>query len=307
MKGYKNMNKLGVLVPVVTPCSKEGQPNLDQLKNVCQYFLDAGAHGIFVLGSTGRGPWFGRANRIAICKAAKEQIGSKVPLFAGCTALGMTDMLKNVCEMTDVGASGVVLACPGYFNYSQHEIETIFLNFADKSPLPVMIYDIPAFTGSKLDTKMISRLAKHQNVIGFKDSSSDIDRFKDLLKVLDEMDDFYLIQGKEHLLAESILKGASGITVSLVHINPKPFVELYNAASKGNEELANENQKKIIKIFELVVKSFKKRPEISTLFHFLNYTLKQNGICENILLEHESQCPDWLAEKAEKAIAILKQ
>ena len=55
------------------------------------------------------------------------------------------------------------------------------------------------------------------------------------------------------------------------------------------------------------MKSFKKRPEISTLFHFLNYALKLNGVCENIVLEHESQCPDWLAEKAEKAIAILKQ
>ena len=158
-------------MPVVTPCSKNGRPDLAGLKNVCQYVLDAGSHGIFVLGSTGRGPWFSRNNRAKICQAAKTQIGAAVPLFAGCTAPGLTDMLENAQALAHAGATAVVLACPGYFNYSESETEAIFLNFADHSPLPVMIYDIPAFTGAKLNTDMISRLAQHENIIGFKDSS----------------------------------------------------------------------------------------------------------------------------------------
>ena len=89
------MKRLGVLVPVVTPCTRKGQPDLDGVKNVCKYFQDAGAHGIFVLGSSGRGPWFDRTDRQNICKAAKDQIGDSLPLYAGCTALGMTDMLPQ--------------------------------------------------------------------------------------------------------------------------------------------------------------------------------------------------------------------
>ena len=291
-------------MPVVTPCSREGRPDLDGLKNVCRYFLDAGSHGIFVLGSTGRGPWFGRDDRVNICKAAKEQIGDSVPLFAGCIANSPDDMLENTKAMADAGATAAVLTCPGYFNYNQQEVEYIFTNFVDKSPLPVMIYDIPAFTGAKLDTRMVSQLAKHENVIGFKDSSADIDRFRQLISALSDIDNFYLIQGKEHLLAESILRGASGITVSLVHINPKPFIELYNAAAKGDEDLANTCQNQITQIMQLLVESFKQRPEISTQFHFLNFAVKKNGVCENILLGHEGDCPGWLAEKSAQAMKI---
>ncbi len=300
------MKQLGVLVPVVTPCNRKGQPDLDGLKSVCKYFLDAGCHGIFVLGSTGRGPWFGRNDRIAVCEAAKQQIGADVPLFAGCIANGPTEMLENAQIMADAGATGAVLTSPGYFNYNERELEHIFLSFADKSPLPVMIYDIPAFTNTKLDTNMVSRLATHQNIIGFKDSSADIDRFKRLLSALDSSEDFYLIQGKEHFLAEAVLNGASGLTVSLLHMDPRPFVALYNAAVEGNGELANYYQKQVLEIMTLLIDSFKKRPEISTQFHYLNYALNKNGVCENILLEHEGDCPDWLAEQAQKTKNVFK-
>jgi len=298
------MKRLGALVPVVTPCSKDGQPDLTGLKNVCRYVLEAGCHGIFVLGSTGRGPWFGRADRVRICQAAKEQISENIPLFAGCTALGMTDMLENAQSMADAGATAVVLTCPGYFNYNKGETETIFLTFADRSPLPVMIYDIPAFTGTKLNTEMISRLARHKNIIGFKDSSADIDRFRQLLSVFEGMGDFYLIQGKEHLLAESVLKGGSGLTVSLLHISPQPFVGLYNAAMAGDEDAAHACQQRVKRIMEIVVESLQRRPEISTLFHILNCALRTNGVCDNILLQHEGNCPDWLAENAAQAASV---
>ena len=131
-----------------------------------------------------------------------------------------------------------------------------------------------------------------------------MERFKELLSALDGDDDFCLIQGKEHLLADSIFNGASGLTVSLLHIAPRSFVALYNAAVEGDKDLANRYQKQIVEIMNLLIESFERRPEISTLFHFLNYALDKRGICDNILLKHEGDCPDWLAEKSGKALKI---
>ena len=300
----RHMKQLGVLVPIVSPCTKAGQPEIHGIKATCQYMLDAGCHGVFVGGSTGRGPWFSREKKAIICRAAAEQIHSRVPLMAGCMAMGLMEMLENASVMCDSGATAAVITSPCYFNYNQQELESIFLSFADNSPLPVMLYDIPVFANSKLDTSIIRRLAKHENVIGFKDSSANLERFKQLLSAFDGIDDFYLIQGKEHLLAESILNGASGLTVSLLHVGPEVFVALYNSAAQGNVALANRYQQRATQIMELMVDSFKKRPETSTLFHFLNYALNKRGICDNILLEHEGTCPDWLAAEAEKAIGL---
>jgi 4-hydroxy-tetrahydrodipicolinate synthase len=215
-------------------------------------------------------------------------------------------MLENAHLMADAGARIAVLTAPGYFNYSQQEVERIFLQFADASPLPVMIYDIPAFAGMKLDTEMVNRLARHPRVIGFKDSSADMGRFRELLAALSARDEFYLLQGKEHLLAESLLAGASGFVVSLLHVDPRPFVALYTAARARNEEQVEPLQKCATEILAVLSRCVARRPETSTLFHFLNQTLRAHGVCHNILLEHEGECPPWLAEKAKKAIAIAE-
>jgi len=173
--------------------------------------------------------------------------------------------------------------------------------------LPVMVYDIPAFAGMKLDLEMVRRLSRHGNIIGFKDSSADMGRFRQLLATLKNMPDFYLLQGKEHLLAESVMSGASGLVVSLLHVDPRPFVAVYRAGSTGRKSDARRLQQRITSIMNLILESFQRRPEISTLFHFLNYTLRQRGVCENIVLEHEGECPGWLADFAQKALEISEE
>jgi 4-hydroxy-tetrahydrodipicolinate synthase len=300
------MKELGVLVPIVTPCTRSGEIDVEGLKSVCCYMIEAGCHAIFVGGSTGRGPWFSRAARAKACAVVADAINSKVPLFAGCMASGLSDMLENAHLMAESGAQIAVLTAPGYFDYSQQEVERIFLEFADASPLPVMIYDIPAFAGMKLDTEMVNRLARHPRVVGFKDSSADLGRFRELLAALRGLEEFYLLQGKEHLLAESLLAGASGFVVSLLHVDPRPFVALYAAARARNEDLARPQQRCATEILAVLSSSVARRPETSTLFHFLNQTLRAHGVCHNILLEHEGECPPWLAEDATRALTIAE-
>jgi 4-hydroxy-tetrahydrodipicolinate synthase len=300
------MKRLGILVPVVTPCSRKGVVDEDGLRAVCRDVLAAGCHCIFVAGSTGRGPWFSRRDRSRICRAAAGLVGPDALLFGGCMGSGLSDMLENAQALADSGARIAVVTAPGYFNYSQTEVEAIFRQFVDKSPLPVMIYDIPVFAGMKLDLGVASRLATHENVIGFKDSSADMERFRELARVLGDASRFYLLQGKEHLLADSLRAGASGFVVSLVQMDPRPFVHLHDAVLAGDQERADAIQERISGLLALVDDAFRRRPETSTLYHLLNQALRARGVCENILLEHEGQCPGWLEETARRGIEILQ-
>jgi dihydrodipicolinate synthase/N-acetylneuraminate lyase len=300
------MKKLGILVPVVTPCSRQGAVDEDGLRAVCSDVLSAGCHSIFVAGSTGRGPWFSRRDRSRICRAAADLVGPAALLFGGCMGSGLTDMVENVRALADSGARIAVVTAPGYYNYSQTEVEAIFRQFVDRSPLPVMIYDIPMFAGIKLDLGMVDRLATHDNVIGFKDSSADLARFRELARVLGDASRFYLLQGKEHLLADSLRAGASGFVVSLVQIDPRPFVALYHAVEAGDQQQADAIQSRISDLLSLVESAFQRRPETSTLFHLLNQALRMRGVCENILLEHEGECPGWLEEAAQQALKIMQ-
>ncbi len=73
------MKKMGVVVPLVTPCTSSGQIDFEGLKIVCKDMMDAGCHGVFAAGSTGRGPWFAQQERMKICKTIADTIGSDKP------------------------------------------------------------------------------------------------------------------------------------------------------------------------------------------------------------------------------------
>ncbi len=301
------MKELGLLLPIVTPCDARGEVDVDGLKALCAHFSAAGCHSIFAAGSTGRGPWFSRPQRERICRMVAECRRPGAPVFAGCMASGLPAMLENARAMAGAGADIAVLTAPGYFQYSQAEIEAIFLEFADASPLPVMIYDIPAFTGTGLDMDMLRRLARHGNVVGFKDSSGEIERFRRLAAELGGRGSCYLLQGKEHLLADALAAGASGFVVSLMHADPGLFARLYAAARAGDTARAAELQRTVTALYEILVGCFKRRPETSTMFHFFNHILKKNGVCRNILLAHEGNTPEWLAWEADRGLSVCME
>ena len=306
---------LSIVLPVVTPCSRAGEVDLEGLRSVCRAMVDAGCTGIFVASSTGRGPWFNRDERSRMCRAAADAIGDRATVLAGCMASGLSDMLENARAAAGAGAQVAVVTAPGYFNYNVQEVEQIFSRFADACPLPVMIYDIPGFARVKLDGQMLVRLAHHGNIIGFKDSTEDFERFQWLLSAVvpcfrkgavSDRGGFLLLQGKERLLAESLRLGASGFVVSILHIAPHLFVALSRAAHAGNVPLAANHQAGVNRLMILIEQCFVRRPETSTFFHLLNWTLRHKGICQNILLDHEGDCPDWLADAGQQAQDICR-
>lgn len=300
------MKDWGILVPVVTPCSPSGELDEAGLRQVCRDMLDAGCHSLFVGSSTGRGPWMSREERVKICEAVVGQVGDTVPVVAGCISLGLDDMLENAQAMKSAGARAAVVTAPVYFKYSQAELARIFMDFADASPLPVMLYDIPDFAGIKMSQEIILQLARHGNIIGFKDSTDDFPRFQELLAAFENLPDFYLLQGKERWLAKSLSRGASGFVVSMTYLDPQLFSALYRAARAGDQELAGRIQADISRVMDLVAGMFKRRPETSTLFHFLNQVLRMRGVCENIVLEQDGDCPEWLIETARQSREICQ-
>lgn len=301
------MKELGIVVPIVTPCTRSGELDLDGFRAVCRYVLDAGCHSIFIGGSSGRGPWFSRNDRSKLCRAAADFIGPETPLLAGCMAAGLGDMLENARAMADAGAHLAVVTAPSYFVYTQAEIEAIFLKFADLSPLPVVIYDIPVFAGVKLEWEMIQRLAGHGNIVGFKDSTGDFSRFQSPIALVEQYPDFQLLQGKERYLVDSLLAGAKGFVVSMVQIDARPYVALYHAVKGGKIEQARQLQAATSRAMDLFDEAIEQRPVASTLYHFLNWTLQHRHICQNILLEHEGDCPEMITNMARQAIGIYEE
>jgi 4-hydroxy-tetrahydrodipicolinate synthase len=301
------MNYFGVLVPIVTPCSPSGDLDLRGVRAVCDDMLGAGSTGLFLMGSTGRGPWFGREDRARLCKAVTDHVGPEVPIFAGCMDNGLAQMVDHAKAAADAGAHFAVVTPPGYFRYEQDEIASILMRFADASPLKVLLYDVPVYTGSQLALETISRLMRHDNVVGMKDSTADEGRLHELMGAIRDAKGVYFLQGREHLLAPTMLSGGSGVVTTFSHFSPRPFVTLCGSALSGGKETAQAVQKEITRLYELVVRCLEKRPGISTLYHMVNISLQKRHVCRNIMLEHEGECPGWLREETARALEIAEE
>ena len=303
MVNQKQMNYLGAVVPVVTPCTRSGDLDEAGLRAVCDEMVGAGNRGVFVMGSTGRGPWFSLATRARAVRIAREHLPDAVPVFAGCMASGLEAMLEHARAAEAEGAAFAVVTAPGYFSYLDSEVESIFLQVADRSPIPILLYDVPVYTGTKLAQDSIVRLLSHENIVGMKDSTADAERLQELLAAIREIRGVWFLQGKEHLLDESVLSGGSGVITTFSHFGPRAYVELCEAAHQGDRDRAARIQRHVTALYHLVSESLARRPAISTLYHMVNLALQKRGICRNIMLEHEGTCPQWLEACSEEAMA----
>ena len=304
MVNQKQMNYLGVIVPVATPCTRAGDLDEAGLRALCDAMVAAGSGGIFVMGSTGRGPWFSRSVRARAVAVAREALPGEIPVFAGCMANGIQEMLEHIRAAEAAGAAFAVVTAPSYFSYLDSEVESILVTVADRSPLPILLYDVPVYTGMQLAVASLVRLLSHENVVGMKDSTADGERLHLLLAAIRDIRGIWFFQGKEHLLAESILSGASGIITTFSHFGPDAYVRLCEAARQGDRERAERIQRHVSSLYDLVTECLARRPAISTLYHMVNLALNGRGLCQNILLEHEGECPEWLNARTDEALAI---
>jgi dihydrodipicolinate synthase/N-acetylneuraminate lyase len=172
----------------------------------------AGADGILIAGSTGEGPYLEPGERGALVNSARET-SSSLTIVCGISAETDRDAVRQIAESAAAADAALVIT-PGTLVRGKTDlIADYYERIADLSPLPILLYTNPVVTGYEIPVATVRRLARHQNIVGMKDSGGDTSR-------LDEMDDvlasgFVVYIGSSKHLAESTSRGAFGaITAS---------------------------------------------------------------------------------------------
>jgi len=245
----------GVIPALVAPINDAGSIDFAILEKQVKYLVSHGAHGIFVNGSTGEGPLLSISEKVDLLRVARAAAGSEVFLVAACLAPSTEHVLREVDAMAAVGPDFVAAVTPYYYAPTQHIIIKHFRSIAAESPVPLVLYDIPSNTHSKIALDAIVELSHEKNIAGIKDSSGDAVSFARGLIHPDIPESFSWIQGDDYLDAFSMLSGASGIVTGLGNVRLDPYVALYGAAVAGNRNAALAAQREInslAQIFECV-------------------------------------------------------
>lgn len=225
----------GLIPPMVTPLSAPDRLDVRSTERMVRHLVFGGVDGIFLLGTTGEGPHLPYSVREALVKKVCAILRGRLPVLVGVTETDMDAALRFAGKCRGFGASAVVAAPPHYFRPTQDECVSWFAEMADRMPLPLVVYNMPAHTGTVIEPSTIAKLAAHPNIVAMKDSSSIIalfNKFKVALRPFAEK--FSLFMGPDEAMGEAVATGADGGVCTGANLWPRTFKSMYEAAVRGD-------------------------------------------------------------------------
>ena len=223
----------GLIPPMVTPLDENRRLDAKGTEKMVGHLLSGGVDGIFLLGTTGEGPHIPYAVREELVETVCGLVDGRVPVLVGVTETDMDGAVALGTRCRALGATAAVAAPPYYFKLTQAECVDWFAEMADRLPMPLVVYDMPAHTDTIIAPETVARLAEHPNIAGMKDSSSIIALFNKFRLTLENCD-FALFMGPDEAMGEAVLMGASGGVCTGANLWPSTFKKLYQAAKAGD-------------------------------------------------------------------------
>ena len=208
--------------PLVTPFDDNGAIRYDYFEINLDRYLEAGVEGYLVSGSNGESVYLEHSEKLNLIEWARKRLPSSVTLLAG-TGLESTQATVELTkDAADRGVDAVLIKNPFYFkNQMTFEVYAAhYMAVADASPVPVVIYNVPVYTGIPLDSRLIVELSKHPNLRGVKDSSGNVKLISEVVWHTDPAR-FSVLAGAAPTLFASMMVGARGGIVALACAAPK--------------------------------------------------------------------------------------
>ena len=242
-----SINWYGSFSVIVTPFTKNGDIDEKGYREIIDFVINAGAHGIIAAGSTGEFFLLTNDERKQVFEIATDQVNSRVPLLAGVSASRTDDVLELAKFAETTGSDGLMLLPPLYITVDDAEILNFFTTISDTINLPIMIYN--GATPNFLSIERVNRLLEVSNIVAIKDSSRDMTQMNDLIRFCGNKISVFV--GEEDLLLPSISIGAVGSVAMVPQIVGEMAINLYQTAADGELSKAQELHNKIVRVYDL--------------------------------------------------------
>jgi 4-hydroxy-2-oxoglutarate aldolase len=245
------MNKMaGVFAPISTPFADDEAVDFDALAFNVERYAATGLLGYLALGSNGENRSLTEEERRDVLRCIVQRKRPDQVVMAGATYDAQRDSERFLRDAAGLGADFGLVLSPGYFR-KQMTDEVLFRYFstlADGSPIPVVLYNAPAFCGVTLSPALVGRLAAHSNIVGMKDSAaSGIENFLPF-----ESQSFHVLAGSANFLFAAMMGGSVGGTVSLANSFPEIALELFRCGQARDEGKGLPLQERVTRINQAI-------------------------------------------------------
>jgi 4-hydroxy-2-oxoglutarate aldolase len=204
------MNLSGVFPALTTPFSSDGSVSVEDIKHNIAKYNTTGLAGYVAIGSTGESVLLSRKEVDTVLVAVKESAAPGMRLIAGTGAESTAETIDRTKRAAELGYQAALVKTPYYYKplYKPEIFIAHFRRVADASPIPVILYSVPQFTGVALEAPEVGVLAEHPNIIGIKESSGNVQRAAEMLAAVPPS--FQILVGSASMMFPSMVLGAVG-------------------------------------------------------------------------------------------------
>jgi len=219
----------GAITALVTPMKKDSSIDYESLKNLINHQISNGINGIVAVGTTGESATIDFEDHIKLIEFFVKVTDNRVPIIAGTGANSTEEALTLTKAAESIGADAALLVSPYYNKPPQEGIIQHHLKIADEAYIPQILYNVPSRTASFIEPSTVSRLAKHENIIGIKDATGDMKNLDDLKRLCSKevnSNNFYFYSGDDFTSLEFLKLGGHGTISVSSNVAPKIVSEI---------------------------------------------------------------------------------
>lgn len=293
------MNKFhGTGVAIVTPFQTNGAVDYDALGKLINYLIDGGIDYIVSLGTTGESATLTSEERKEVWTFTAKAVNGRVNLVAGIGGNNTAEVVEQVKQFDIAGYDAILSASPHYNKPTQEGIYQHYKAIAEKSRLPVILYNVPSRTGSNVAADTVVRLARDfKNIIGIKEASGNFDQINQIMR--DKPEDFLMISGDDPITLPMIALGAVGVISVIGNALPGKTSDMVRQCLAGDFKTAQKGHSALIEFTRLM---FAEGSPAG-----VKTALKALGICEDAVRLPLVQVSKNTADRIKQETQQLKQ
>ncbi len=285
----------GIIVPILTPMYEDESINTGVLEEQVDRMIDAGVDAIFAFGTNGEGYILNGKEKELVLKTIVRRVNGRVPVYAGSGCISTKETIEQSKMAEACGADVLSIITPSFAAASQDEIQKHYETVAAAVPnMPIVLYNIPARTGNKIDPKTVGTLSQVENIIGAKDSSGD---FKNILAYIEAgkrkiNGTFSVLSGNDQLILWTLKAGGTGGIAGCANVYPHNMAMIYDEFMAGHWDEALRYQNAIAS-FRSNFAGSNPNTVVKTAVRLMGYDV---GLCRAPF----HMIPDWKMESIKK-------
>jgi 4-hydroxy-tetrahydrodipicolinate synthase len=245
----------GIYIPHITPFNRDDNIDENSLRELIDFWIDGGVDGLVPCGSNGEAPYLTREERKEIIRIVVDQANGRVKIIAGTGSMTTRETIQFSKDAEDIGVDGILVITPFFFKLTRQEILSHYRQLNDTLNTPLLIYNVPKYTGFNLEPSIVTELASIDNIIGMKDSSGNVNQLSNIISQTKNFD-FVMMAGSGNIIYPSLMLGATGAVVAVGNIIPKKCSDIYNCYIRNELDCARNIQLDILELNSLLTSRY---------------------------------------------------